>query len=361
MYRKIKINLAELKKFFSSTLFVFLLVMPASTNYQLKDFGFGNGGQGNSSSPNYSLNAITGEVSAGKMNSAGFGIGSGLVFTNQANVPVAPTFDNPGNYYNKLRLVINSSGNPSNAKFAVAISRDNFVTTQYVQNDNTIGSVLGLEDYQTYAGWGGASGVLIIGLPANTNFEVRAKAIRGKFTETAFGPSAAAATLNPTLTFDVDVSATDSETNPPFVINFGNLMANAVTDSPQKIWIDFSTNGESGGKVYVMGKNAGLKSSTNGHTISTMSGDLSLAVEGFGAQGFSVAQAAGGPLAIAPAYDQIGNNVSQVDSSAREMFSSATPIANGRGSFLLKAKSSMTTPSAEDYNETFTVVASGNF
>ena len=62
MFGKIKIKLANIKKFVSTTTFIFLLVMPASTNYKLKDFGIGSGGVGNANSANYAMEAINGEM-----------------------------------------------------------------------------------------------------------------------------------------------------------------------------------------------------------------------------------------------------------------------------------------------------------
>jgi hypothetical protein len=232
--RKLKIKkLSDMKKnFFSLSLFL-ILTLPASTNYQLKDYSFGSGGAGNVTSPDYSMNAISGEIGAGKTTGTDYGIGTGLNYTNQANVPIAPTFDNPSNYYNRLRLIINRSGNPSSAKFAIAISDDNFATTKYVQNDNTIGNDLGLEDYQTYASWGGASGIYVIGLSSGTTYFIKAKAITGKFTETAFGPKSTAANSDPTLSLDIDISANDEETDPPYGIDLVNLNVGAVNDSVQ--------------------------------------------------------------------------------------------------------------------------------
>jgi hypothetical protein len=354
-----KINFTKIK--FLNIFLFFFLVLPASTNYKLKDYGFGNGGEENMASTNYAMEAITGEVSGQKMDSASYGIGAGLIYTNQADVPGAPTFSNPSNYYNKLQIILNTASNPTDTKYAIAISKDNFVTTQYVQSDNTVGASLGAEDYQVYSSWGSGSGVLIIGLLPNTTYKVKVKAIQGKFTETGYGPVATAATINPTLSFDMDVSATDSETDPPFSITFGNLMAGTVMDSPEKIWVDFSTNGETGGKVYVIAQNGGLLSSSKGYTISAVSGDLAALAQGFGAQGSSATQSAGGPLTIATLYNQTGSTVGITDSTVREMFSSSNPIANGRGSFILKAKSASTTPAANDYKETFTVIASGSF
>ncbi len=361
MFEKIKRKLKVFNNILPTSAFIFLLILPASTDYKLDNYGFGSGGASNATSADYSISAISGEISAGKLSGTNYKVGSGLTFVNQANVPIAPTFDNPGNYYNKLRLIINPSNNPSNTKFAIAVSKDNFTTTQYIQNDNTVGNVLGSEDYQTYTNWGGVSGVLVIGLLPNTSYQVKVKAIRGKFTETEYGPTATAATVNPTLTFDIDVSATDSKTNPPFSINFGDLPVNTIVNSPQKIWVDFSTNSEAGGKVYVMGKNGGLLSATRSSLISSVSGDLTVLAQGVGIQGSTVSQLTGGPLSISAAYNQAGETVAVADSVVREIFTTSSPITGGRGSFLLKAKSSAITPFANDYNEVFTLVATGSF
>jgi hypothetical protein len=354
---------SNFKKIFLSSSLFFLLVMPASTNYKLKDFGFGTGGGGNATDGTYSLEAITGEISGEKSTGGSVQLGPGLIFTGQANVPLAPTFDNLSSYYNKLRIIPNASSNPTDTIFAIAISTDNFVTTRYVQNDYTIGDTLGTEDYQTYANWGGGSDEYIIGLTPNTTYKVKVKAMQGKFTETSYGPIATAATANPTLSFDIDVSASDSETSSPFAINMGDLTADTVVDSAEKIWVDLATNGETGGRVYVIGANGGLVSAkAAGYKIDAITGDLASVSnpKGFGAQGFS---ATGGSFAIAPLYDYdpVGDEVGTVDQYSREIFTASGPLSAGRGSFLLKAKSSTITPAAGDYTETLTVIASGNF
>jgi hypothetical protein len=339
-----------------------MLALPASTNYQLKDFGYGGGGVANGTSSSYALEGIAGEQNAGQLTGATYDIGPGLQFTNQANVPPAPAFTNPSSYYNKLKIVLDTGSNPSDTLFAIAISTDSFVSdTRYVQSDATVGSTLGIEDYQTYTSWGGASGTLIIGLTSGTTYQVKVKAMQGKFTETGYGPTASAATVSPQMTFDIDVSASDTETGPPFTTNFGNLIASTVTDSPEKIWVDFTTNGESGGRVYVYGSNAGLASTRAAYTISAVTGNLTSLSEGFGAQGSSATQSAGGPFAIATAYSLSSNNVAITDTTIREIFTTTSPTTDGRGSFLLKAKSSAVTPAASDYTESLTVIASASF
>ncbi len=342
--------LDKLKKIFISSSFVFLLAMPASTDYKLKDFGFGSGGVSNATSPNYAMEAIMGQLNGEQGTSPSYKIGPGLIFTNQANVPVAPALTNPSNYYNKLKLVLDASGNPTDTKFAIAISTDNFATTNYVQSDNTVGATLGAEDYQTYASWGGASGFNIIGLIPSTTYYVKAKAMQGKFTETGYGPVATAATISPTLTFYIYTNS----------VAYGNLVVSTVTNSPT-ITANFATNGETGGNVFMYGQNAGLRSIAKGYTISSASGDLAVLSQGFGARGTSVTQTSGGPLAIVAPYDGAVDNVGVVDTAVREIFSLANPIVGGQGTFILKAKSAPLTPAANDYGETVTAIAAGNF
>lgn len=338
-----------------------LFAFPASTNFQLKDFGYGGGGVASGTSTNYAIEGIAGEQNATRLSGTTYDLGPGLQFTNQANVPPAPTFTNPANYYNRLRLTLANGGNPTDTLFAIAISTDNFVTTNYVQSDNTVGTALGLEDYQTYSAWGSGSGFTVIGLAPSTTYKVKVKAWQGKFTETGYGPESSAATVGARLTFDIDVSATDTDTSPPYATNIGSLVAGSVASSPEKIWVDFDTNGESGGRVYVVASNAGLQSSRAAYTISSVTGNLTSLSEGFGAQGSTATQSAGGPFSIAAAYNLSSNNVAVTDTTIREIFSVGAPVTSARGSFLLKAKSSAVTPAASDYTETLTILAAASF
>ena len=334
-----------------------VFAFPVSTNYQLKDYGIGSGGVSNASSTNYAATAISGEVDNGKLSSTNFNLGTGLLFTNQANVPLAPTFTNPSNYYNTLKIVLDTSSNASDTKFAIAISSDGFATTQYVQNDATVGSVLGIEDYQTYTAWGGATGTMILGLTANTNYTVKVKSMQGKFTETAFGPTATAATVASQLTFDIDVSATDTESASPYTISMGSLTANSIIDSSEKIWVDFVSNAGLGGNVYISSSNSGLKSLGSGHTISSATGNLGSLTEGMGIQGSTATNG----LTLATLYNVSGQSIGTVSPVVREIFTATSPTTNGRGSFIVKAKASSITPAANDYQEILQMTASASF
>ena len=339
----------------------FLFAFPASTNYQLRGYGIGSGGEDNMTSSNYAADALMGETSDDTLTGTNYNLGSGLSFEIMANVPAAPTLTNPSNYYDKLKLVLDTGNNPTDTTFAIAISTDDFVTTNYVQSDNTIGAVLGSEDYQTYTAWGGASGCNIIGLTPSTTYKVKVKAYQGKFSESGFSSTSTAATVSPQLSFDIDVSATDSDTNPPFTTTFPSLTAGSVQDSPEKIWIDFSTNADNGGRVYIYGQNGGLHSIAVSNTIPSASGDLASLSSGFGAQGVTAAQSSGGPLSIVSPYAGASQVVGIIDTTIREIFSTSAPIVDGRASLVLKAKSEAITPAASDYSEMLTLVAAGSF
>ncbi len=333
--------------------------LPTSTNYSLNSYGFGSGGTANSTSANYGLNATAGEQ-AGRTSSTNYNLGAGEKFLKQANVPTV-TLVNNARWYNKLLVTIGPQNNPTDALYAIAISGDNFVTTQYVKSDHTIGNTLTFADYGSFSSWGGNAGTFITGLTPETTYSVKALAYRGKYTESGYGPVASVATSPPLLTFDIDVAPTDISTNPPYRVDLGDLLPASIVDSTDRVWASLDTNAESGGKVYLSGQNGGLRSTSANYTIVSASVDLSTQSEGFGAQIASATQTSGGPLLAAGPYGGTSQNVGITDSLIRSLFTAASPIVSGRGSFILKAKAASLTPSSADYTEILTVIASASF
>ena len=335
--------------------------LPSSSSYQLHNYGFGSGGTSNATSTNYSLNATTGETSNTESTSTSYKARSGNVNTQQAHVPDTPSLTNVASYYNKLKFVIAPGINPSDTLFSIAISSDNFVTTQYIQSDNTVGNIKGIEDYQTYAAWGAASGQLVVGLTPSTTYKIKVNSFQGKFTETEYGPLASAATLAPSITFDIDVSAIDTETSPPYASSFGSLLPATVTNTPEKVWVDLTTNAESGAKVYIRSVNGGLLSNAVGFTLVSATANLAAVSTGYGAQGSTATQASGGPLSISAPYNVAAQNVGILNATIREIFSASLPITAGRGSLQLKARAATQTPAAGDYQDTLTLTAAAAF
>lgn len=332
--------------------------LPASSNYKLDSYGIGSGGTPDSSSSTYRLEGISGEQSGGQSASSSFKVGPGFIFSEQANVPAAPTFTNPANYYNKLHFVIDTGSNPSDSLFAIAISDDDFVTTRYIQNDNAVGSTLGLEDYQTYADWGSGTGEDVVGLTPNTTYKIKVKAISGDFTESGYGSAASASTVNSTLSFSI---TTDSQGSPPFSISLGNLSGGVVSTSSDHINVVFATNGSNGGNVYVYDSNSGLDSASAGDTIASATADLSSAPSGYGPRSTSATQSSGGPFTALSPYNGAGDNVGVVDTVIRIIYNSSGPVVSGSGSFVLKAKPTVLNKAAGDYADTITLIAAGQF
>lgn len=337
----------------------FVLITPASSNYSLRELDFGAGG-GTGQSQNYNFEGMVNEQ-GGPMSGTAYNGGLGFGFTQMAFVPAAPNVTNLNNYYNRLHVTIDPSGNPSDALYALAISNDGFATVSYIKADFSIGSTLTFADYLSYAAWGGSGGFDVSGLEPSTVYEVKVKAFHGDFTESGFGPTGTASTISPQLSFDIDIHATDTETAPPYVTNLGTLLAGNVLTGTDKIWIDVETNASSGATVFAAGQYNGLHSNATSYTIPGINGNLSGVNEGFGIRGDQASQSSGGPMTISSPYGGSGDVVGMIPTTFSRLLSSSAPVYGGRGSFLIKAKSSSQTPAKNDYREQFTIIGAANF
>ena len=342
-----------------------LAALPATTNYELNSYGFGSGGTANSSTGNYSLEGITGDVGSQPEATATYTTNPGFVQTQQANEPKV-TLTNPSNFYDKLHFVIDQQGNPTDALYALQVKVNDATcdfttgTIKYVQSDDTLGSSLVLADYQTYSAWGSGSGQNMIGLSSSTTYCIRAKATQGQFTESAYGPSSNAATVGQSISFCLYTNAScglggASE-------SFSDLVAGTPANSPTNIGVDFATNADSGGNIYIYSANGALVSvSAPGGPVTSATADLSSASQGFGAQVASTGQTSGGPLTKLSPYDLSGNNVGQIGTVANTILTSAAPIVGGQAAIQLQAKASNITPAATDYADTVTIIAAASF
>ena len=332
----------------------FLGALPATTNYELNSYGFGSGGTAGSSTATYSLEGVSGEASGQTSTTANYAAKPGFVESQQANVPKISAFNNGSSrYYNKLHFVIDEQGNPSDALYALQISTSSDFSTgvNYVKSDLTIGASLSLSDYQTYLTWGGSSGSNIIGLAPNTTYYLRAKATQGQFTESGWGPSLSASTVNPSLSFSVS----------PTAVALGSLLPNTVTNASPDISLAFDTNAASGGDVYISSQNGGLFSTATSNTITSATADLSVASRGFGAQVTAVGQTSGGPLISVSPYNGSSNNVGLTTSTIRKMLTAANPVVTGTATVSIKAKATASDAAANDYREVVTLLASASF
>lgn len=340
------------KAFLGMTTIALFAASPSSTNFTLKSYDFGSGG-GTSTSTNYGLNSEVGEQSGDPSSSTNFGLGGGTQNTQNASVPTAPTFTNPSSEYSRLRLIIATAGNASDTKYQIAISSDSFATTSYVQTDNTVGSANTVAQYQTYASWGSGGGFWIVGLTSNTTYQVKVRALQGNYTGSAFGPTATAATVLPSITFSVATSLTPT---PPFAVGFSSLAAGGVVDGTATADIGLSTNSLNGGVVYVKSSGS-LTSALASFSIPSVTADLAIAASGYGAIVTSASQVSGGPFTAVSPYNGAGSSVGALATSLQNILATSTAVTSGTASVTLKARVDSVTPSAPDYGDTITFVA----
>lgn len=327
---------------------LFFAAFSASTSYQLQNYSLSGAASNSSASTTYQLESSTGQIQSVNTSSATYSALAGSLQAQQASVPPAPTLGNgAGTYYNKLDMIINTGGNPSDVTFAVAVSTNSFVTTNYVQIDGSLGPV---PLFQTYVQWGGATGMPIIGLANSTTYQVKVSAMQGKFTHSAYGPVATSSTTAPNIVFSIT----------PNALTLPNLLAGSVVTGAN-MTAAFATNATYGGNVYVSDSNTGLKSNSKSYTIASATGNLTLLGNGYGGQATSVTQTSGGPFAIASPYNGITNTVGLINTTPQPIFTTGTPIVGGSGVAVLKAKASSTDPASGDYQDTLTFIAAASF
>jgi hypothetical protein len=335
--------------------------LPATSTYKLNSYGFGSGGTAGSSTATYSLEGASGDLSGSPSSTTTYTSKPGVIQAGQAEVPLVSAFDNNGGeYYNKLHITVNPKSNPTDTKYLISISTDNFVSNvTYLLPDGTLTSTLTTTAYQTYTALGGSSGTVIIGLVPGTNYYARARAAQGSYSESSYSPTVGpVATASPSLTFSL---VTSTQASPPFSVDFGSLTAGSIATSSNTIDLSLSTNGTTGGDIYVVAQNGALLSSSTGGRIDSVTTDLSSSPNGFGAQNSSITQSSGGPFSVVSPFGATGTNVANITTSAKSLYTSTNPITNGVGKLRLKAKASNNDVAATDYREVLTFIAAGNF
>lgn len=168
----------------------------SSTNYQIEGATF-DGGGGLGASTNYQSVDSIGDNSDSGSSSTNYKSLLGFIWGAYPGIPGTPTLINTGStLYNSLDFVITIGGNSSDTEYAIAISTDNFVTTNYIQTDNTVGTTAA---WQTYTNWGSGSGERVTGLSPSTTYKIKVKARHGADSESGFSSEASATTSSPSL------------------------------------------------------------------------------------------------------------------------------------------------------------------
>ena len=319
----------------------------SSSTYSLKSYSIGPGGTNSATSNTYQAQTTVGEQANGSSSSTTYTSGNGSIQAEQLNVPVAPTLSNGSNtYYNMLNFTINTTNEPSDATYAIAVSTtSNFATTYYIQASDLLGSG---QVYQSCSSWGSGCSNNLGGLAVNTTYYFKVAAMEGKLTNTEFGAVASVSTVNPSITFSVLPSS----------YSLGTFVPNTIVTS-NNLSFTFATNAVSGGNVYVYGQNGGFKSST--YTIAAVSANLATQSEGFGVQGTNPGESSGGPLPVVSPYNGTGNTVGIKSSNPANIFTTSYPIVGGTANANVQVKAAYTDPTSSSYQEVLTFVASASF
>jgi hypothetical protein len=293
-----------------------------SPNFKIKGDNI-SGGSGTGTSSSYGLSADMNPFSDLSA-SSNFREQVGYNPRLQANTPYPATLANSQDYYDRLLITIDESNNPSDTLYAVIISDDNFATFGYVQNDGTVGSTLGTEDYRSYVSWGGGSGSYILGLNQDTAYKVRVKALNGDFTETGYSSdSNEVKTTVPYVNLSLSAST----------LALGVLNINSISQT-SSVTVRVNTNAYTGYQVYINdsgnGSLGGLYNGA-GHTIISADMTLTPGVEGYGAQANSAT------ASIDTKYDIISNQVGGLELATNPLASNTVAVSDEDTSVQFKA------------------------
>lgn len=184
------------------------------------------------------------------------------------------------------------------------------------------------------------------------------------------------ATVNSSLTFDLDVGTAGSEnTSAPYnvplgVISTTDTKVSGATDGVNRIMMDLDTNAGSG--VIVVVKNANgadglVSASVSGDKIPNTAATMSAGTANYGLCVISVAQTTG-TLSKASPYnsgscsaDSNTNDVKGLTTAGDNIVSSGAPLAGGRAQIAVNAAVSGVTPAHSDYQDTLTFIATSTF
>ncbi len=386
-----------------------------SSNYRILDSTMDSGG-GTATSSNYSaLISISDPFADSRLVSGNYETKSGFPSGNGtlANVPVVRCFETttnsgsstclnfpnsngatgecgPTGCYDRAKVEIDAQDNPSDTLYLLKVDDVTNSQTYYVQSDHTLGASFDLTSFMTIcqlegrdvndtacddSGDGNWNVSLqrydVYGLLINTQYNISASAMSGDFTETRFSPTVTATTVSPTISFDIDVAATDTDSPAPYSIDLGEITSFAVNTAADRIWLDMGSNSINGVNVYVRDLNNGLHSPTTLETIPSESEDLgtdSNHTGGFGLKVGGKTQGGLGPLQASATFDTAGSNdVGAISTTNSLLFFTDTSSANlgqvsvSRSSVYVKARSAIADLPSADLSDEITFISVANF
>ncbi|MBI2551346.1 hypothetical protein HYV73_03305 [Candidatus Uhrbacteria bacterium] len=189
------------------------------------------------------------------------------------------------------------------------------------------------------------------------------------------------ASVDASLTFDIDVGITHTETNPATVpVALGTLTSSAVSSSGgsiNSIWFDIATNATDGFVVTVINTDTVIdlaSASVPGDTITSAATALVAGTEGYGICIVSTSATTGTILmdgdydgdvsadgCTAGAGDHTVGVTPSSSSAAEPIFTAAGPVAGGEARVAVKAAISGATEAHTDYTDAMRFIATATF
>lgn len=255
-----------------------------STNYQVENSIFDSGGE-SSSSTNYTSRDSISDVETGESASTNYKAIPGFQPGAYPGIPGTPTLTNTGGtLYNSLDFVmLTGNGQQTDTTYAIAISSDNFVTTNFIQTDDTVNTTAA---FQTYSGWNSGTGERVTGLLPSTTYKIKVKARYGADSESGYSTEASATTSAPSIIVSISgISSgtciensggscppgyTTTATSTATTMGFGHLVVGDgnFNISGQRVTV---TTNATGGYTTTVQQDANLTSS-QGDSIAVVSG-----------------------------------------------------------------------------------------
>jgi hypothetical protein len=180
--------------------------------------------------------------------------------------------------------------------------------------------------------------------------------------------------IDPTLTFDLDVSLADGESGATYSVDLGTLSTSGPSGSDNSaipsIWIDLSTNASGGATVTVSSLYQALRSVSNpSDEIASATATLAGGTEGYG---ICVASATGtqdGGDTFAAQGNYAGScdgatfavGALAADATPANLLVTSGPVSSGRSEVRVGASMSTATPAHPDYTDTLTFTATATY
>jgi hypothetical protein len=181
--------------------------------------------------------------------------------------------------------------------------------------------------------------------------------------------------IDPTLTFDIDVSLADGDSIQPYIVDLGGLSSAAPRGSDgssvSSVWLDLETNATGGATVTVRSANAALKSvSSPSDAIVSATETLAANDEGYG---LCVAGVSGTFRSEMPAttftaqapYASTcivgGYSIGRLQTGDQSLLIATGPLAAGRAQLRIAASVTNGTAAHPDYTDLLTFIATATY